>query len=83
MSSKLIQKYLGVSSTVTSAIRLGSKGAKPHLFKILEKNLILKNCIKLRNKNTQRMFKEFISPQILLLNNKKNKALGNKLKLRS
>jgi len=83
--SKLIQKYLGVSTTVTNAIRIGSKGAKPCLLKLLvssksEKSLILKNCTKLRNKkhpnDIQRIY---ITLNLTPEEQKENRALRNKL----
>jgi len=84
--SKLIRKYLGLSSTVTNAIRIGSKGVKPHLLKLSvnskrEKSLILKNCTKLHNKDPQVTSKESTLPQILLPKSRKKiiKALRNKL----
>jgi len=62
----LIQKYIGTPMTITNAIRLGSKGAKPRLLKISvsskhEKGLILKNCVKLCNKTILQISKKFIS----------------------
>ena len=83
--SKLIQKYLGVSTTVTNAIRIGSKGAKPRLLKLSvsskrEKSLILKNRTKLRNKehpnDIQRIY---ITPDLTPKEQKENRALRNNL----
>jgi len=84
-TSKLIQKYLGVTSTVTNAIRLGSKGAKPRLLKISvsskrEKSIILKNCTKLRNKEYPNdIQKIYITPDLTPKEQKENKALRNRL----
>jgi len=83
--SKLIQKYLGVSFTVTNAIRIGPKGVKPCLLKLLvssehEKSLILKNCTKLRNKDhPSDIHRICITPDLTPKEQKENKALRNKL----
>lgn len=85
VSSKLIQKYLGTPVTITNAIRLGSKGAKPRLLKISvsskrEKGMILKNCVKLRNKShpadIQRIY---ITPDLTPKEQQENKALRSQL----
>ena len=74
-SSKLIQKYIGTPATITSAIRLGSKGAKPRLLKIYvssnhEKGLILKKTVQsFVTKTIPKTSKEFISHQTLLQRN--------------
>lgn len=81
VSSKLIQKYLGIPVTITNAIRLGSRGDKPRLLKISvsskrEKGLVLKNCVKLWNKNhpadIQRVY---ITPDLTPKEQQENKAL--------
>ena len=85
VSSNLIQKYLGIPVTITNAIRLGSRGDKPRLLKISvsskhEKALVLKNCVKLRNKNhpadIQRVY---ITPDLTLKEQQENKALRSQL----
>jgi len=79
--SKLIQKYLVVTSTVTNAIRLGSKGAKPRLLKISvsskhEKKFNLKLCNKEYPNDIQKIY---ITPDLTPKEQKENKALRNKL----
>ena len=77
----MIQIYLGVSATVTNAVRLGSKGAKPRLLKISvgsiqEKLLILKNCTKLWNKEfPDSIQKIYIAPDLTPKEQQENKAL--------
>ena len=67
--SDIIQKYLGVSATLTNAVRLGSKGDKPRLLKISvssrqEKTQILKIALSYIIKNTLVIFRRSrLNPQ--------------------
>ena len=84
-TSDIIQKYLGVSVSVTNAIRLGNKGAKPRLLKISvgskqQKASILKNCTKLRNKEyPSNIQKIYITPDLTPKEQQANKALRSRL----
>ena len=84
-TSDIIQKYLGVSATLTNPIRLGIKGAKPRLLKISvssrqEKAQILKNCTKLRNKeHPSNIQKIYITPDLTPKEQQANKALRSQL----
>ena len=81
----LIQKYLGISTTVNNAFRLGKKSAKPRLLKlslnnIQEKSAILKNKVKLRSSdNPSDVRKVFITPDFTPLEQRQNKALCQQL----
>ena len=84
-TSDIIQKYLGVSATLTNPVRLGIKGAKPRLLKISvssrqEKAQILKNCTKLRNKeHPSNIQKIYITPDLTPKEQQANKALRSQL----
>ena len=84
-TSNVIRKYLGVSASITNAVRLGNKGAKPRLLKISvssrqEKASILKNCTKLRNKeNPSNIQKIYITPDLTPKEQQANKALRSQL----
>lgn len=54
--TSLFSDYLGVTCSVTNAVRIGKKGTKPRLLKVSVSNLqdkitILRNKMKLRDKN--------------------------------
>ena len=68
MINGLLHQHLGYSPTVSNALHLGKKADRPRLLKltvttIQEKSNILRNCYKLRNSKTLRMFKRFLPHQ--------------------
>lgn len=84
-ASNIIQNYIGVSASITNAVRLGKKGAKPRLLKVSvgsrqEKASILKNCTKLRNKeHPNDIQKIYITPDLTPKEQLANKALRSQL----
>ena len=81
----LLQTYLGVSTTINNALRLGKKSTKPRLLKlslnsIQDKAIILKNKTKLRpSNNPSDVHKIFIMPDFTPLKQRQNKALRQQL----
>ena len=81
----LLHKHLGISPTISNAIRLGKKSDRPQLLKISvalmqEKSAILRNCFKLKNsKNPAAIQKIFETPDLTPLEQKKDKILHLKL----
>ena len=88
--STAFQQYLGVSTKIDKAVRLGKHSGeeqeKPRLLKIsvsseMEKALLLRNCIKLRNKsNPEGIKKLFITPDLTPSELEINKKLRAELK---
>ena len=83
--NSLLHENLGISPTISNAIRLGKKSDRPQLLKISvalmqEKSAILCNCFKLKNsKNPTAIQKIFETPDLTLLEQKKDKILRQKL----
>jgi len=72
---------LGVSVSITNGNRIGKKGDKVHLLKIMvnsldEKIKVLQNCTKLWNKNNPDAIQSiYISPVLTPKEQKENKIL--------
>ncbi|MCY3929439.1 MAG: hypothetical protein OXG81_14325, partial [Acidobacteria bacterium] len=84
--SSLLDSYLGVKVSINNAIRIGKRKEKPRLLKITvgslqEKNMILRNKIKLREqKNPENIRKIFINVDLTPLEQRRNRQLRDKLK---
>ena len=68
--TSLFSDYLGVTCSVTNAVRIGKKGTKPHLLKVSVSNLqekisILWSKMKLRDKNLPEHITSILLLQIL------------------
>jgi len=83
--NSLLAKYVGVSASISNAVRLGKKLESPRLLKIAvsskeEKTLILRNRLKLRNKeNPPNILKVFITSDLTPLEQQKQKQLRSQL----
>lgn len=81
----MLQNRVGVKATITNAFRLGKRSDRPRLLKVSvssveEKSAILKQCYKLKNKeNPADVQKIFATPDLTPLEQKKDKALRQKL----
>ena len=82
----LLHDYIGIDPTISSAIRIGKKSDdKTRLLKVSvsctqEKSSILSKCYKLRNSdNPSSIQKIFVTPDLTPLEQKKDKALRQKL----
>ena len=78
-------KAIGVTASITNAMRLGKKSTKPHLLKITvnsidEKVTILCNCTKLRATSSPEQFhKVFTCPDLTPKERERDKVLCLKL----
>lgn len=83
--SKVIHDYLGVSTTVNNAIRLGKRGAKLRLLKISvdtpqNKAAILRRCTTLRSdKNPEDIKRIYITPDLTPKEREANSKLRSEL----
>ena len=83
--NSLLTKYIGVSTPISNAVRLGKKLESPRLLKVTvstkeEKTLILRNRLKLRNKeNPSNILKVFITSDLTPLEQQKQKQLRSQL----
>jgi len=75
------KKYLGISTTIPSAFRLGKKSRllKLSLNNIQDKGTILKNKTKLRSLDNPYVHKIFITPDFTPLEQRQKKALCQQL----
>ena len=87
-STKLFQNYLGTQVSIFNASRIGKKHDntnKPRLLKVTvsslwEKAQVLRNCIKLRNKdNPEEIQSVYVKPDLTIKEQKENKALCTQL----
>ena len=84
--SNILQQYLGLSTKIEKAFRLGQRKEKPRLLKVSvsskqEKAMILRNCIKLRNSDNPAIIsKIFITPDLTPIEQAANKKLRDELK---
>jgi len=81
----LLERYLGISVSISKAFRLGKKSDKPRLLKVSlsttqEKALVLKNKAKLRSKDhPEHVRRLFITPDLTPFEQKQSKALRQQL----
>ena len=84
--TSIFEKYLGVNLSIQKAFRLGSKGEKPRLLKIVlpseyDKACVLCNSFKLcKDENPDVIKKIFINPDLTPKELEKNKKLRAELK---
>ena len=86
VATSLFSNHLELSASITNGVRIGKKGTKPRLLKIIvgnmqEKITILRNKMKLRNENHSDYIKSiFITADFTPLEQKQNKMLRDQLK---
>ena len=85
--TSLFDKYLGIKTSISNAVRIGKKGNKPRLLKVTVNNLedkinILHNKLKLRNKGNPESIKSiFITADLTPLEQQQqHKQLREQLK---
>ena len=83
--SSIVNKYFGVPTTITQAIRIGKKREKARLLKITfsstqEKAAVLRSCTKLRKSNVpEDVRKIYITPDLTPKEQELNKTLRTQL----
>ena len=82
---ELLHDYIGIDPTISNAMRIGKKSDdKTRLLNVIsftqEKSSILSKCYKLRNSNNPSSIQKiFVTPDLTPLEQKKDKALQQKL----